>query len=104
MECDIYGDIQIPKIFGNFDACADSVYQALFPCKKGSANSVYQALFLRKKGSLGSRLGKEVCPVHAHCCVFFGRRGGLGHYTHICIIFVIRRDRKLSQGFGEHLG
>ena len=36
-----YGNIQIPRISGNFDACADSVYQALFP---------------RKKGSLGSRL------------------------------------------------
>ena len=36
-----YGNIQIPRISGNFDACADSVYQALF---------------LRKKGSLGSRL------------------------------------------------
>ena len=39
-----YGNIQIPRISGNFDACADSVYQALFP---------------RKKGSLGSRLGGE---------------------------------------------
>ena len=36
-----YGNIQIPRISGNFDACADSVYQAHFP---------------RKKGSLGSRL------------------------------------------------
>ena len=36
-----YSNIQIPRISGNFDACADSVYQALFP---------------RKKGSLGSRL------------------------------------------------
>ena len=36
-----YGNIQIPRISGNFDACADSAYQALFP---------------RKKGSLGSRL------------------------------------------------
>ena len=40
-----YGNIQIPRISGNFDACADSVYQALF---------------LRKKGSLGSRLGGVV--------------------------------------------
>ena len=37
-----YGNIQIPR---NFDACADSVYQALFP---------------RKKGSLGSRLHKQL--------------------------------------------
>ena len=37
----VYGNIQIPRISGDFDACADSVYQALFP---------------RKKGSLGSRL------------------------------------------------
>ena len=36
-----YGNIQIPRISGNFDACADSVYQALF---------------LHWKGSLGSRL------------------------------------------------
>ena len=36
-----YGNIQIPRIYGNFDACAYSVYQALFP---------------RTKGSLGSRL------------------------------------------------
>ena len=41
-----YGNIQIPRISGNFDACADSVYQALFP---------------RKKGSLGSRLCDTVC-------------------------------------------
>ena len=40
-----YGNIQIPRISGNFDACADSVYQALFP---------------RKKGSLGSRLLRYV--------------------------------------------
>ena len=33
---------EIPRISGNFDACADS--------------SVYQALFPRKKVSLGSRL------------------------------------------------
>ena len=40
-----YGNIQIPRISGNFDACADSVYQALFP---------------RKKGSLGSRLVSDL--------------------------------------------
>ena len=40
-----YCNIQIPRISGNFDACADSVYQALFP---------------RKKGSLGSRLATAV--------------------------------------------
>ena len=34
-----YGNIQIPRISGNFDACADSVYQALFPRKKGSVGS-----------------------------------------------------------------
>ena len=39
-----YGNIQIPRISGNFDACADNVYQAFFP---------------RKKGSLGSRLAVE---------------------------------------------
>ena len=39
-----YGNIQIPRISGNFDACADSVYQALF---------------LHRKGSLGSRLTNE---------------------------------------------
>ena len=34
-----YGNIQIPRISGNFDACADSVYQAPFPHKKGSLGS-----------------------------------------------------------------
>ena len=34
-----YGNIQIPRISGNFDACVGSVYQALFPCKKGSLES-----------------------------------------------------------------
>ena len=29
-----YGNIQIPRISRNFDACADSVYQALFPRTK----------------------------------------------------------------------
>ena len=32
----VYDGIRIPRISGNFDACADSVYQALFPRKKGS--------------------------------------------------------------------
>ena len=31
-----YGNIQIPRISGNFDACVDSVYQALFPRRKGA--------------------------------------------------------------------
>ena len=43
-----YGNIQIPRISGNFDACADSVYQALFP---------------RKKGSLGSRLALRMLEI-----------------------------------------
>ena len=46
-----YGNIQIPRISGNFDACADSAYQALFP---------------RKKGSLGSRLVYKLATL-LHC-------------------------------------
>ena len=45
-----YGNIQIPRISGSFDACTDSVYQALFP---------------RRKGSLGSRL---VLPTRGSLC------------------------------------
>ena len=52
-----YGNIQIPRISGNFDACADSVYQALFP---------------RKKGSLGSRL---VASPHDYCLLVIKIRG-----------------------------
>ena len=47
-----YGNIQIPRISGNFDACADSVYQALFP---------------RKKGSLRSRLVRLMLKIQARC-------------------------------------
>ena len=42
-----YGNIQIPRISGNFDACADSVYQALFPRKKGSVGS--RLVFIRPR-------------------------------------------------------
>ena len=51
-----YGNIQIPRISGNFDACADSVYQALFP---------------RKKGSLGSRLTYHKLGTHIELCRLF---------------------------------
>ena len=43
-----YGNIQIPRISGNFDACADSVYQALFPRKKGSLGSRLRRPFSRQ--------------------------------------------------------
>ena len=63
-----YGNIQIPRISGNFDACADSVYQALFP---------------RKKGSLGSRLNSAM---HAIVIGSQGRGGGGGESCSVLIV------------------